>query len=306
MTQAELLPALQFTPPVLSLDFEELEKRIDGITEQYSGLIVSEDDVTPIKSEMAGLNKLAKQLADARKDAVSLVSSPIKEFEGRIKSLESKIVSTRSFLDEQVKGHVQRERESRRHAVKFIIDAQLDEHGISDLDIPIQESWLNKSAKDKQVSAEVAAIILAHKKAQEEKAALEQARLDRATAIENHNSAMSGNREYSLPVSGFYALQSLDIPLSQALKRIEEAYEAEDDRRMKITKADSVVKDKKEEPPHFMDFPDPAPAPQPQASPMRSMTITATYKPEKGAQINVLYLQLQALCETISVQVKEL
>lgn len=306
MTQADLLPALQFTPPVLSLDFDELEKRIDGITGQYSGLIVSEEDVTPIKSEMAGLNRLAKQLADARKDAVALVSSPIKEFEGRIKSLESKIVSTRSFLDDQVKAHIQRERDSRRHVVQFIIDAQLDEHGVSGLDIPIHESWLNKTAKDKQITAEVAAIILAHKKALDEKAALEQAKLDRATAIENHNTAMFSRRDYSLPVSSFYPLQSLDMPLAEVLKRIEAAYEIEDNRRLKTAEFVDSVQNKKDETHHFTDFPTPDPAPPQKASSLKTMTITATYRSEMGPQINVLYRKLQSLCETVSAKVEEL
>ena len=110
----ETLPALQFTPPVISLDFEALESRIRGITEQYEGLHVQESDVPAIKSEMAGLNKLKDMLAAARKEAVERISTPIREFENRVKALESEIIATRSMLDEQVKAYVHAEREGRR------------------------------------------------------------------------------------------------------------------------------------------------------------------------------------------------
>lgn len=306
MTQAELLPALQFTPPVISLNFDELTERIKAITEQYSGLVVGEDDVAAIKSEMAGLNKLADQLASARKDAVASVSGPIKDFENRVKSLESSIKETRSFLDEQVQAHIQREREGRRASVRFIIDAQKDEHGCKDLDIPIQESWLNKTAKDKIITAEVQSIILAHKRQQEEKAAIEQARKDRVVALEGHCKAMEQSRSYSLPFSRFAHLQSLDMPLADALTKITEIYAAEDARIAEIEQRKTAVTQTKPEP-HFMDMPEAMPPAPAEVKPaQKAMTITATYNAENGKAIQSLYQQIKALCLTCSAQVREI
>lgn len=310
MTQAELLPALQFTPPVISLNFDELETRIDGITEQYSGLVVTEDDVPAIKSEMAGLNHLARQLGDARKDAVSRVSGPIKEFEGRVKTLETKITTVRGTLDEQVKAHIQRERDSKRASVQFIIDCQKDKHGCKDLNIPIQESWLNKTAKDKATTAEVQSIILAHKRQQEEKAALEQAKKDRVVALEGHCKAMEQGRAYSLPFSRFAHLQSLDSPLADALAKVGEIYAAEDARIAEIEqrKAQAVEDQPKPEPqPHFMDMPKvEASAPVEVKPVQKAMTITATYSAEQGPAIQALYQQIKSLCLTCSAQVQEI
>jgi len=303
MTQAELLPALQFTPPVLSLNFEELEARITDITERYTGLVVGEDDLIPIKSEMAGLNKLTRQLADARKDAVAQVSGPIKEFEGKIKGLEAKVQDTRTFLDDQVKAHVQRERDCKRASVQFIIDYQKDDFGCSDLAIPIQENWLNKTAKEKQITAEVQAIILAHKKAEEEKAALEQAKQERIITIEAHCKAMEQTREYTLPFSRFAYLQSLDTPLAYALKDIEKAYAAEDE---KLLKASIPKQLEPEVPAHFMDPPKPAEAIETPAPLRKAMTITATYSSENAAVIQKIYAQLKAVCDTCTVKIEEI
>ena len=302
MTQTELLPALTFTPPVISLNFEEIEARIDSITEQYNGLVVKEDDVPAIKNEMAGLNKLAGSLANARKDAAAKVSEPIKVFENRIKGLESKILITRTFLDDQVKAHIQRERDEKRAHVQAMIDIQKDEHGCAGLDIPIQESWLNKTAKDKTTTAEILAIILAHKKAVEDHLALEQAKKDRVVAIENHSAALASGRGYQLPFSRFTALQDLAVPLSDVLAQIEKAYADEDARRAEAATPKQEVP-APEPKKHWIDAPEPRPEPAPA---IKAMTITATYDATNGAKIGVLYQQIKALCKTCTASVKEL
>ncbi|MDR2893035.1 MAG: DUF1351 domain-containing protein [Deltaproteobacteria bacterium] len=314
MTQQELLPALQFTPPVISLNFEELTARVREITERYTGLVVQEDDVTAIKSEMAGLNHLATQLADARKDAVARVSGPIKAFEEQVKGLEAEIKTTRTFLDEQVKAHIQRERDSRRASVQVTIDALKDEHGCKDLDIPIQEGWLNKTAKPTVISAEVQAIILTHKRQIEEAARLEQAKKDRVVALEGHCKTMEQGRGYVLPFSKFAHLQSLDLPLADALAKAGEIYAAEDAKIAEIEqrKLAATAPQPKPEPPkeapHWTDAPE-VPTVPAEARPLRkSMIITGTYNSENGPAIQALYRQIKLLClsDTCTVKITEL
>lgn len=302
MYKSEILPALQFTPPVIVLNFEELEVRISEITDQYQGLVVRDEDVPSIKSELAALNSLARQLSDARKEAVARVAEPIREFEERVKAMEKQILGTRALMDEQVKAHIKRERDGKRHAVQVMVDALVDEHGLTgSLVIPMQESWLNKTAKDKQIMAEILAMILKHKKEQEEKAAFEQAKIDRAIAIENHNKALASGHDYALPLSGFMALHSLEIPLDEALKRIDEAYAAENKRiaqnAIAVNSAPTVTTL------HFTDMPE-IPVPKAVTKPVKGMTITATYSPENGPAITELYRQLKMYCLTITAKVE--
>lgn len=302
MAQAEFLPALRFTPPVISLNFEELEARIDGITEQYKDVIVQEDDVPAIKNEMAGLNKIASNLSEARKEAAKKISEPIRFFEDKVKGLEAKVLSTRSFLDEQVKAHIQRERETKKASVQLIIDYQKDEHGCKGFEIPIQESWLNKTAKDKQITAEVQAIILAHKRQEEERLALEQAKKDRIVAIENHCKALEQVRGYSLPFSRFAHLQGHEKALGEALDEVARIYAEEDKKREPVPPPVPIEKKKE----HFLDMPTRNEAPQKAPKIFQKiMTITATYDPSRGVEIQRAYMALKALCLTCSVQIKE-
>ena len=296
----ELLPALQFTPPVISLDFDTLEARIDEITATYTGLVVQEDDVPAIKNELAGLNKLAKHLGDARKEAVSKVSGPIKEFEGQVKGLEKRVLDTRSFLDEQVKAHIQRERDGRRARVQCTIDILKDDHGAQALDIPIQENWLNKTITDKQITSEVESIILRHMKEEADRLALEQAKQDRLTAIEGHNKAMAQNREFTLPVSTFVHLQSLDIPLQEVMQSIEASYQREDERR--APKPEPKVEPKPA--PHFTDMPEQVV--EPEVKPIvKTLIITATYSSDNAGAVGAAFSALKDACMTISKQIQE-
>lgn len=306
MTNAELLPALQFTPPVLSMNFEELESKVREITDTYTGLIVQEEDVPSIKNEMAGLNKLAAQLADARKDAVSRVSGPIRDFEERVKGLEIMIKDTRSLLDEQVKAHIERERDSRRASVQLVIDVHKSEHGCKDLEIPIQESWLNKTAKDRVISDSILAIILDYKRQVEAAANLEQAKKDRVVALENHNAAMAQAHGYALSFSRFAHLQGLDISLPEALNALSDIYSAEEERlaEMERMKAEPVAPAPE---PHFTDPPKrETPAAVEVQRVQKAMNICATYSAENGSAIQALYRQIKALCLTCTVSIKEL
>lgn len=215
---------LQTTLPALSFDFDGLKAWALGITEQYQGLVVQEDDITGIKSEMAGLNKIKKQLDDARKETVRKVSEPIKTFEGQVKEIVSLFDDTYRFLGDQVKAFEDRAREAKRHEVQFAIDAAKDKYGVKDLPIPIQDSWLNKTAKMKSVAAEVESIILGHIQAVKEAAALEQARRDRAGYIEEKCASLAKVYGFELKPSAFLAHHNLDMAMSDVGAAIESAY----------------------------------------------------------------------------------
>jgi hypothetical protein len=298
----DTLPALQFTPPSISLDFEALEQRIKAITDQYTGLLVQESDIAAIKSEMAGLNKLKDMLAVARKDAVEKISKPIREFEIRIKALEVEITETRTMLDDQVKVFVQAERESKRSAVQFQIDFIKDELKCPEIDIPIQDKWLNKTAKDRDIQAEIKGIITAYQKEQLEKAAFEQARRDRAGAIENHVIVLNSRYDWSLPVTSFLTDDAMNMttPLSNVLSAIEDTFAKEGAARAARTAALSAPQ--QTTPAHEAQKPVTPPAQKVK----KRMVIQAVYFSENGEEIGKLYQLIKGLCVECKAQVAEI
>ena len=63
--------AVTATPLVINWNRDAVSALLDATLEQYEKLVVQEEDVPAIKSEMAGLNKLRDRLDNARSPARS-------------------------------------------------------------------------------------------------------------------------------------------------------------------------------------------------------------------------------------------
>lgn len=211
--------------PAITFDYDGLKKWVEGIAAQYTDVVVREEDVAGIKSEMAALNKVKDGLNKARIATKKKVSEPIAAFEVQVKELVEIIDNARNGLDEQVKAHEQAQRDEKRKEVELMIEALKDEHDVPGIDIPFDESWTNKSTAMKNVKAAVEARILEHMRREKERAQLEQARKDRAVAIEQNCKALEGEYGVAMQPSEFLGLQDIDIPLADVTDRMRAAFQ---------------------------------------------------------------------------------
>lgn len=221
------------TLPVLAFNFEQLKAWAAGLTERYADLVVSEDAIADVKRDMAEINKAKKAVDDARKEAVRRVSEPIRTFEGQIKEVCAIFDTAYARLGEQVKAFEDAQREDKRNTVEGIIMSALHnafgpfEPGKpSPLQIPVQEKWLNKTISFKVIREDIAAIVERHMEEEQRKKALEQARQDRAAAIESHVKALNDKYSLNMPVSRFLVGMGMNTerPLSNVLADITQAY----------------------------------------------------------------------------------
>jgi hypothetical protein len=288
---------LSFTPPaVQGFDYAALEAWALAIAEKYQGLVVTEDQVVGIKSEMAHLNATKKKLDDARKDAVKVVSAPIKEFEAQIKAVCAIFDNTYAALSEQVKNHEERAREIKRQEVLFAIETLTAEAGFPGLEVPVQDSWLNKTQKPKATADAIKAIIADHIKAEKDAAALEQAKQDRAVAIEQQCAALAQGYGFALPVSQFLKLHDLSLALVDVHESITAAYRA---------KADQMARENVAPVPASAAVAAPAPqaapcAQAPIAAPagspvLKNITVALRFDPARENDINMALRHLEGL-----------
>lgn len=293
MTPGIIEPQITETLPSITLNIEELERWARSVVEPYQGLVVTEDQVPAIKSEMAALNKVKDKLETARKEAVRRVSAPVKAFEEQIKAVTAIIVEARAGLDSQVKAFEERQRADKQREVAFLIKDTLDQYKITGLEIPVQASWLNKTTPLKTVKAEVEAIILRHIQQERERAELEQARQDRALAVENHLTAQNLANGTAVPVAMFQGHIAGFAPLADVLAEVSAYCAAQRECNEKATTARVAP---------------PAPATQPVASgakPPRRMSITATYDAINAGSVRAAVQQLRALCTSFDINVQE-
>lgn len=215
------------TPLVINWNRDAVSALLDSVLNQYKGLVVREEDVPAIKSEMAVLNKLAERLDTSRKDIKRQISAPVTEFEDDVKVMTARVLEVRAGLDAQVKEFERRDREGRRQNVQLVIDALKNGEKVPELDIPIKPSWLNKSIKQAQLHAEIQNIILKHKQDKAAAEQLERAKADRATMVEAALKDKAEEYGFSLPMGKFAPCLSLDITSEEAAGVIGQAFAAE-------------------------------------------------------------------------------
>ena len=271
------------TPPEIIFDAAALNAAVDAVLEQYDGLVVTEDMVTAIKSEMAALNKVKDRLESARKDIAGQISAPVREFEAQVKAAVQRIVDGRGKLDAQVKEFDRQQREARRVSVLAIIDDVLNAAQLEGFEMDVDERWLNKSAKPKDVRAEVENIALREKTRRMEAEHLERAKQDRILLIKQAVTHAGERYGFDLPVAKFSRLFSLEWETDKALAQVDEWFAAEAERRKQVAPAPTVEPAPVEQPVQQVVQPTTQPEPTPEIT--RAINVRVAYPASKHNEI---------------------
>lgn len=220
---------LQTRLPVVTFDYEGLMAWAMGMTEKYSGLVVEEDQVKDIKKDMAELNASKIRVDNARKETAKVLMTPIKEFEARVKKVCGVFDDAYRALGEQVKLFEDKERDAKREVVKGVIEEELaaQTSKIRPFPITVQDKWLNKTTSLKSIREAIQGIIAQRIETEALQRQAEQARQERAAAIEQAVKATNARHGISLNVAGFMVpkFTSLDTPLEKAMAAIEDVAE---------------------------------------------------------------------------------
>lgn len=275
--------------PVIIFDYAGLEAQAKALVAKYEGLVVSEDQVKDIKKEMAEINALKIRLDSARKEAKRQIEIPVKEFEAQIKKICAIFDRTYAALGAQVQAFVEKARAEKRETVQGIIDEELQAASarVARFPIPVQESWLNKTTTLKSVREAVRDIIEQRIQSEAAHRQAEQARTERASAIEQ--AVRAANAEYgtTLTVAQFMTQGNLNLetPLTDVTMGI-----------MQVAQAAA-----NEQPAQVA----PAPTPRPQAAqaaPETSLSIILRFSAENEGAVRFALGNLKKLCTEFAVR----
>lgn len=271
------------TPLIITFDVDALNAAVDTVLEPYEGRIVAENEIPGIKSEMAALNKVKEKLEAARKEIAGQISAPVKEFEAKVKGIVQRLVDGRGKLDAQVKAFEEQQREDRKARVQSIIDEVLESAKLDGFTISVDERWLNKSAKEKDIRAEVENIALREKTRRMEAEQLERAKQDRIAMIEQAVESAGRRYGFDLPVAKFSRLFSLEWDTNNALAQVDEWFAAEAERRKPVAHAPVVEPATVEQPVQQVAQPTPQPEPTPEIT--RAINVRVAYPASKHNEI---------------------
>lgn len=288
---------LQTSLPIVSFDYEGLMAWAMGMTEKYSGLVVEEDQVKDIKKDMAELNAAKIRVDNARKETVKVLTAPIKDFEGQIKKVRGIFDDTYRALGEQIKFFEDKERDAKREVVKGIIEEELVAQAskVRPFPIPVQDKWLNKTTTLKSVREAIRGIVAQRIETEALQRQAEQARQERAAAIEQGVKAANAEYCVSLAVARFMTPGNMDleIPLSDVCRVIMDAARQE------------VEKCREPAVPQVQEQKAAAPLPRPAADAAvqdKTLSIILTYAPGNEGAVNFVLEQLKKLCTSFGVR----
>lgn len=141
--------SVKFTPTEITINNEDnLKLELEGISNKYKSLIVTEDNLKSVKSTRAKLNALNKGLDDKRKEIKSSYNEPLSEFEDKVKGFKDIIDQSLIPIDRGIKILENSQREERKSHVQELITNMAPEYGIDPEEIEIEKSWTNKTMTD--------------------------------------------------------------------------------------------------------------------------------------------------------------
>lgn len=140
----------------LETNIEQLENFVNAKLEEYKPELYK-GDVDVAKKDRAELNNSKKVLSQARIKLMKELMQPYADFEQRCKALEKKIDNASSQLDEIVKVKENEEKQKRKDFVLSIWETK--KFDLVPIEKIFNQKWLNKTAKEKDISAEMDSII---------------------------------------------------------------------------------------------------------------------------------------------------
>ena len=136
---------LDFAPASIEItNYDELKNEVEKFSKRYTGIAFGRDEKKDAEEIRGRLIALRDALESERKEVKSVYNKPLKSFEDKIKDLTTLIDKPLNEIRDGLKQIDTHEKEERELALKTLLEAKLEHHGLSVDSFPIEAKWLNK------------------------------------------------------------------------------------------------------------------------------------------------------------------
>lgn len=137
---------------------EELKQEIAARMAEYTGLVLTDDQIGDGKKELAKLRKLKEALENERKRIKGVCLAPYQKFETQVKEITALVDAPIQLIDGQIKEYDQEKKVRKMNEIHDFFDAN-----IGDLRFLItfpgimnaHQKWLNAGVSMKSIQAEI-------------------------------------------------------------------------------------------------------------------------------------------------------
>ena len=136
---------LDFAPASIEItNYDELKNEVEKFSKRYTGIAFGRDEKKDAEEIRGRLIALRDALESERKEVKSVYNKPLKSFEDKIKDLTTLIDKPLNEIRDGLKQIETHEKEERELALKTLLEAKLEHHGLLVDTFPIEARWLNK------------------------------------------------------------------------------------------------------------------------------------------------------------------
>ena len=126
----------------------------------YENLVFTDEQIKEAKDERASINKIAKKVADYRKDIISEFNKPLEEFVTAAKETESILKEASNCIDVQVKKYEEEEKENKRAECENLFNEMIgDLSELVSFEKVFNSRWLNKTTKMSEIESDIKTVI---------------------------------------------------------------------------------------------------------------------------------------------------
>ncbi len=164
--------------PVITTNFEEVKKYIEGKRDMYKGVIVTEDTLKESRADLSDLIKIRTSIEEFRKSKKKEMLVPITAFENQCKKLLAIEAEAEAPLAAGINKLDEERRQKKRELAKKLIQEAITARGLNTKfasRLELKDSYVLLTATQKGVKTEIgqdADALLALQNAEEENIAL--------------------------------------------------------------------------------------------------------------------------------------
>ena len=144
------------TPAEIVTNYDEMQAGLKNMMLAYSGLEVTEDNIPERKKDVATLRKMRKAIEDKRREVKREYEKPLKEFEGKCKTLTGLIDKEIEHINTGLEAFESARVAAKRVTINKLYEANIE--GYTEF-LPLQKiydsKWENKSCSDKEIIADL-------------------------------------------------------------------------------------------------------------------------------------------------------
>ena len=157
--------------PILDINFDEVNKALDVILDNYKNIVITEDTLKAAKEEQRELASLRTNIDSFRKEKKKMIEAPLKDFEEKCKGLTQKVSEVEKPIKEAISVYDDKVRAEKKTKAETAIADAIARYSLNDkyqVRLVVKDKYMNLTASYKSVKEDIEAEAVALKAKQDE------------------------------------------------------------------------------------------------------------------------------------------